>query len=46
MESIAFVSDKNVSTHLGTDKPVEEVLGLMIDRLRESNKTVDSQKKP
>ena len=46
IDSIPFVSEKNVSTHLGEDKPVEEVLGLMIDRLRASNKTVDTQSKP
>ena len=46
IDSIPFVSEKNVSTHLGPDKPVEEVLRLMIDRLRTSNKTVDTQTKP
>ena len=45
-ESIPFVSEKNISTHLGTDKPIEQVLELMIDRLRTNLKTVDTQSKP
>ena len=45
-DSIPFVTDKNVSTHLGGEKSLEEVLVLMIDSLRNNMKTVDTQSKP
>ena len=33
-DSIPFVTEKNVSTHLGEEKSMQEVLELMINRLR------------
>ena len=45
-DSIPFVTEENVSTHLGEDKSIQEVLELMIDRLRNNLKTVDVQSKP
>ena len=41
-ESIPFVMEKNVSTHLGEEKSLQEVLELMIDSLRNNLKTVDT----
>lgn len=44
--TIPFVTEANVSTHLGEEKSLKEVLILMIDRLRETMTTVDSCAKP
>ena len=33
-DSIPFVTEKNVSTHLGEEKSMQDVLELMINRLR------------
>ncbi len=45
-DSIPFVNDGNISTHLGSEKSLQNVLELMIDKLRNKMKTVDSLKKP
>ena len=45
-DSIPFVTEDNVSTHLGEEKSMLDVLVLMIDKLRANIKTVDSLKKP
>ena len=45
-DSIPFVSEQNVATHLGKEKGLQEVLELMISKLRNKQKTVDSLKKP
>ena len=46
VDSIPFMNDANVATHLGADKSMQEVLELMINKLRNSSKTVDTMKKP
>lgn len=44
-DTIGFVTEKNISTH-HADKSLQEVLELMIDKLRNNMKTVDTMQKP
>lgn len=45
-DSIPFINQRNVSSHLGADKSLQDVLEMMIEKLRKNMKTVDTQKKP
>lgn len=45
-DSIPFINEANISSHLGSDKSLQDVLEMMIEKLRKNMKTVDSQKKP
>ena len=45
-ESIPFVTDANIATHLGEEKSMQQVLELMIEKLRSRGKTVDTMQKP
>ena len=46
VDSIPIVTEKNVATCLGSEKSLQEVLELMIEKLRENLKTVDTLMKP
>ena len=40
------MTDQNIATHLGSDKSLQTVLELMIEKLRSKGKTVSTMKKP